>query len=287
MTINPEAVGHEFEAGEASWSSKDCLLYALGVGCGVADPVNGELEFTTENSQEVTQAMLPTMPVVLGAGGVDFSVIGDPNFALMVHGEQSVELQGDIPVEGTATVASKITHIYDKGKAAVVGLENVATGEGGSPLWTTRMSLFFRGEGGFGGDAGPSGGKVEMPDRAADTSITYETRADQALLYRLSGDRNPLHSDPKFAEMAGFPKPILHGLCTYGFTGRALLNGICDGNPATFGHMGARFSSPVFPGEALQVDMWNDGDQVLFQTTASPNTEQSRTVVAGGTFTTR
>jgi len=284
MTINPDAVGHEFEAREASWTSKDCLLYALGVGCGVADPVGSELEFTTENSMNVTQRMLPTMPVVVSGGGTDFSVIGDPNFALMVHGEQSVEIQGDIPVEGVALVATRVSHIYDKGKAAVVGMESVATGDGGAPLWTTRMSLFFRGEGGFGGSPGPSGAKVEMPDRPADISITYATRDDQALLYRLSGDRNPLHSDPAFADMAGFPKPILHGLCTYGFTGRALLDGVCGGDPATFGRMDARFSSPVFPGESLTIDIWTEGEKTLFQTTASPD---NRTVVAGGTFTRR
>jgi acyl dehydratase len=284
MAINPEAVGHEFEPGTTSWTSKDCLLYALGVGAGVDDPVGAELEFTTENSMEITQKMMPTQPVVLGGGGADFSVIGDPNFAMMVHGEQSVELHADIPVEGTATTQTKVTHIYDKGKAAVVGMANTAADDGGNPLWTTTMSLFFRGEGGFGGDPGPSGGKVEMPDRDADMSLTYQTRPDQALLYRLNGDRNPLHSDPKFAEMAGFDKPILHGLCTYGFTGRALLHGLCESDPGRFGKMAARFSSPVMPGEALTISAWTgEGDATLFQTTAS----DGRVVVAGGTFTNR
>ena len=134
------------------------------------------------------------------------------------------------------------------------------------PLFTNTMSVFIRGEGGWGGDRGPSGPQNVPPERAPDHSVTYQTREDQALLYRLSGDRNPLHSDPKFAEMGGFPKPILHGLCTYGFTGRALLHTLCDGDPARFGKMEGRFSSPVFPGEALTVNIWVDGDAAVFQT---------------------
>ena len=141
---------------------------------------------------------------------------------------------------------------------------DVATGE---PLFDTTMSAFIRGEGGFGGDRGPSGPQNVPPDRAPDHSVTYQTRPDQALLYRLSGDRNPLHSDPKFAALAGFDRPILHGLCTYGFTGRALLHTLCDSDPSRFTAMDGRFSSPVLPGEALTVNMWVDGGEAVFQTT--------------------
>jgi acyl dehydratase len=146
------------------------------------------------------------------------------------------------------------------------------------PLFTNSMSAFIRGEGGWGGDRGPSGPKNVPPDRTPDESVTYQTRPDQALLYRLSGDRNPLHSDPKFAEMGGFPKPILHGLCTYGFTGRALLHTLCGGDPAKFTSMDGRFSSPVFPGEALTVNMWIDGDSAVFQTTG----DDGRVVIDAG-----
>ena len=139
MPINPDAVGHVFEAREATWTSKDCLLYALGVGAGAEDPVGAELEFTTENSKGIDQRMLPTMPVVIGAGGMDFSVLGDPNFAMMVHGSQSVEIHNDLPVEGTATGELRVSHIHDKGKAAIVGFQNNVASSDGTPLWTTSM----------------------------------------------------------------------------------------------------------------------------------------------------
>jgi acyl dehydratase len=130
-------------------------------------------------------------------------------------------------------------------------------------------NFFIRGEGGFGGDRGPSGDENKAPDRDPDHAVTYETRIDQALLYRLSGDRNPLHSDPEFAKAGGFPKPILHGMCTYGFTGRALLHTLCGSDPARFKSMEGRFSRPVFPGEALTVRMWVDGQRAIFATESS------------------
>ena len=266
MPINPDAVGETSEPSEGSWTSKDCLIYALGVGAGVLDPTGFELEFTTENSQDTEQKVLPTFPVVIPGGGSVFSKIGDFNPAMLVHGEQSVTLHGPLPVEGTVSSVSRITGIYDKGSGAVVASENVATDtRTGQPLYTTTTSAFIRGEGGFGGDRGPSG-KVEYPERPADHSVTYQTRPDQALLYRLSGDRNPLHSDPKFAAMGGFDRPILHGLCSFGFTGRALLHTLCGSDPARFGSMAARFSKPVLPGDALTVSIWDEGERALFRT---------------------
>ncbi|HKY67069.1 MAG TPA: MaoC/PaaZ C-terminal domain-containing protein [Acidimicrobiales bacterium] len=267
MPINPEAVGTRSEPERRRWSSKDSLIYALGVGAGAEDPLT-ELEFTTENSQQVTQRALPTMPVVLGAGQAGaYSKIGSFNPAMLVHGEQSVELARELPVEGELEAATEVVGVYDKGSGALVVTETTATlVADGEPLFTTRSGAFIRGEGGFGGDRGPSSG-FSAPDRAPDHEVTYPTRTDQALLYRLSGDRNPLHSDPKFAAMAGFDRPILHGLCTYGFTGRALLHALCDGDPAVFRSMTGRFSSPVMPGEALTVRIWVEGDgAALFQT---------------------
>jgi acyl dehydratase len=149
--------------------------------------------------------------------------------------------------------------MYDKGKAAVVVTETTAVLDG-EPLYTNTASVFIRGEGGWGGERGPSGPRNVPPERAPDHSVTYQTSPDQALVYRLSGDRNPLHSDPSFAAMGGFDRPILHGLCTYGFTGRALLHTLCAGDPARFHHIEGRFTSPVFPGEALTIDMWSTGD---------------------------
>ena len=267
MPINPDAVGTRSAPERRRWTSRDSLIYALGVGAGAQDPAD-ELSFTTENSQDVTQRALPTQAVVLGMGGGAFGAIGSFNPAMLVHGEQSVALVRELPVEGEVETVTEITGIYDKGSGALVQAETTATLVGdGQPLFTTGFGAFIRGEGGWGGDRGPSN-RFEAPDRAPDHEVTYPTRSDQALLYRLSGDRNPLHSDPKFAAMAGFPKPILHGLCTYGFTGRALLHTVCGGDPARFRSMGGRFSSPVFPGEALTVRVWLEDDgSAVFQTT--------------------
>ena len=280
MPINPEAVGAKSDPAERSWDSKDALLYAVGVGAGT-----DELVFTTENSKDIQQAVLPTFAVIIGGGGGGaFGKIGTFNPALLVHGEQGIQLEGPIPVSGTVSTVSTITGIYDKGSGAVIATEaeSVDTSTG-KVLFRTSSSIFLRGEGGFGGDRGPSGTGVEFPDRAPDEKITYSTRPDQALTYRLSGDRNPLHSDPSFAAMAGFDRPILHGLCTYGFTGRALLHALCGSDPARFGSMQARFSKPVYPGDDLTVSMWVDGDSALFRT----ETQRGEVVIDGGRFSLR
>jgi acyl dehydratase len=259
MAIDPSAVGQSGGPVERSWTSKDCLLYALGVGAGL-----DELAFTTEKAQQV----LPTMAVVLGArGAVPMQKIGTFNPAMLVHGEQAIELLRPLPADGTLSSTGRIAAIYDKGSGAVVVSETEARdAQSGEVLFRTRSAAFIRGEGGFGGDRGPSGPVHEPPRRKPDHEVTYKTLPEQALLYRLSGDRNPLHSDPEFARRAGFPRPILHGLCTYGFTGRALLHTLCGGEPARFRSMAGRFSKPVFPGEALTACMWLEGNDCLFQT---------------------
>ena len=280
MPINPDAVGAKSDPAERSWDSKDGLLYAVGVGAGT-----DELAFTTENSKDITQSVLPTFAVIIGGGGGGaFGKIGTFNPALLVHGEQGIQLESPIPVSGQVSTVSTITGIYDKGSGAVIATEAESTDTStGKVLFRTSSSIFLRGEGGFGGDRGPSGTGVEFPDRAPDEKITYSTRPDQALTYRLSGDRNPLHSDPSFAAMAGFERPILHGLCTYGFTGRALLHALCGSDPARFGSMHARFSKPVYPGDDLTVSMWVDGDSALFRT----ETQRGEVVIDGGRFSLR
>ena len=255
MPLNPDAVGTEGSPNEASWTSKDALLYAVGIGAGT-----DELAFTTENTANVEQLVFPTFAVVIGWGGESpMRSIGTFNPALLVHGQQAITLHRPIPIAGAVTQRSKIAAMYDKGKAAVVVTEMVAELDG-APLYTNRSSVFIRGEGGWGGERGPSGPQNEPPERPPDHEVTYQTSPDQALLYRLSGDRNPLHSDPAFAAMGGFDRPILHGLCSYGFTGRALLHSLCDSDPAKFHHIEARFASPVLPGDALSVRMWTIGD---------------------------
>ena len=261
MPINPDAVGTRGEPRRRSWNSKDALLYALGVGAGV-----DELQFTTENSKDLPQRVLPTFAVIIGGGGVPFDKVGSFNPAMMLHGAQGIELLDEIPPEGEIESTGSIAAIYDKGTGAVVELlsesVNVATGK---PLLRTKMTAFLRGEGGFGGERGPAV-EFELPSRKADHEVRYATRLDQPLLYRLSGDRNPLHSDPSFAKLGGFERPILHGLCSYGFTGRALLHSICKSDPSRFRSMDARFSKPVMPGDELVVSMWVEGDECLFQT---------------------
>jgi len=261
VPINPDAVGAKGEPTRRSWTSKDALLYALGVGAGV-----DELQFTTENTKDLPQRVLPTFAVVLGGGGVPFGKIGTFNPALMLHGAQGIELLDEIPVEGEIESTGSIGALWDKGKSAVAELlsesVDVATGK---PLFRTRMTAFLRGEGGFGGERGPSP-DFELPDRKPDHEVRYQTRIDQPLLYRLSGDRNPLHSDPSFAKLGGFDRPILHGLCSYGMTGRALLHAVCGSDPARFKAMEARFSKPVMPGDDLVVSMWVDGSECRFQT---------------------
>jgi acyl dehydratase len=172
-------------------------------------------------------------------------------------------------VQGTVRTVATVTGIYDKGSGGLVASENVAVDAAtGDKLVTSRSSVFIRGEGGFGGDRGPSDG-WHRPEREPDHRVLQPTRPEQALLYRLSGDRNPLHADPKFAARGGFSRPILHGLCTYGVTGRALLHAVCGSDPARFRSMSGRFSRPVLPGDTLVVSIWlpeDGGDTAMFQT---------------------
>jgi acyl dehydratase len=275
MPINPEAVGARGTPVRRTWTSKDALLYAVGVGAGTS-----ELAFTTENTKDVRQRVLPTFAVIIGGGGIPMDRIGSFNPMLMVHGEQGIELFDEIPPEGEIESVGEVTAIWDKGSAAVLEFESTSTNVAtGTPLLKTRTMLFCRGEGGWGGDRGPSA-TITFPDRAPDHEVTYQTREDQALTYRLSGDRNPLHSDPSFAAMGGFPKPILHGLCTWGFTGRALLHTLCGGDPGRFKAMNSRFSKPVYPGDALTVAMWVDGDAAQFRT----RNQNGDVVIDQGTF---
>ena len=272
MPINPDAVGAKGEPRRATWTSDDCLLYSLGIGAGVDDPVGRELEFTTENTAGVDQKVFPTMVVLHSfnakGGRSAMSEAGSYDPRMMVHGEQGIKLLRPVPTEGEVETVDEITGIYDKGKGAVVASKTVGTlVADGEPLYEATSSIYIMGEGGFGGDRGPTEKPNVAPDRAPDYEVSATTRPDQALLYRLCGDKNPLHSDKQFSDVGGFPKPILHGLCTYGFTGRLLLHTLCDSDPARFSAMEGRFSSPVLPGEKLTVKVWDEGNgHAIFQT---------------------
>jgi acyl dehydratase len=246
-----------------TWSSKDALLYAVGIGAGTDD-----LAFTTENSAGIEQQVFPTFAVILETRIGRPPRFGDFDPAMLVHGSESVTIHQPLRPSGSVTAQRRVTGIYDKGKAGVATLETVGTAEDGSLLFTATMSIFVRGAGGFGGDRGPSAPDHSPPERDPDHEVTYTTRPDQALLYRLSGDRNPLHSDPSFARRAGFDRPILHGLCTYGFTGRALLSSLCEGDASRLQHIEGRFASPVFPGDPLTIRVWRTGDDTAVFTTS-------------------
>src|SRR5690606_33232564 len=202
-----------------------------------------------------------------------FKRFGPFDWAKLVHAEQGVELLRPLPPQGAVLTTTRIADMFDKGKAAVVVTESESVDEEtGEPMFRARSAFFIGGAGGWGGDRGPSA-TWQAPDRAPDHTVTYATRPDQALLYRLSGDRNPLHSDPAFARRAGFDRPILHGLCTYGFTGRALLHTMAGGEAHRLRSRDARFAAPVLPGETLHVDIRTDGEgEALVQT----RTEEAR-----------
>ncbi|MFG1689592.1 MaoC/PaaZ C-terminal domain-containing protein [Nonomuraea sp. NPDC049269] len=262
MALDHDLIGVESPPHDRVWSAKDTMLYALGVGAGVE-----ELAFTTEKRQRV----LPTF-AVLAAQAPAGRRLGDFDPALLVHAEQAFELHRELPAAGGVRTTSKVTGIYDKGSGALVTSEARAVDpESGELVIISRSAAFIRGEGGFGGERGPRD-EWTPPDRAPDHKVTCPTRPEQALVYRLSGDFNPLHSDPEFAARAGFDRPILHGLCTYGVTGRALLHAVAGSDPGRFGAMSGRFTSPVFPGESLTVSIWVDGPAVLFRTAKDDGT---------------
>ena len=240
---------------------RDTILYALGVGVGSDDPLAAAtLRYVYEDGLQA----LPSMAVVLGYPGF---WLKDPQYGLdwkkILHGEQSIELHRPLPVEGEILGRTRVDAIYDKGpgKGAILyssrEILDAATGES---IATVRQSSFLRGDGGFGGSSEGAPKPHPVPgDRPPDAKVELAIRPDQALIYRLSGDYNPLHIDPAVAVGGGFERPILHGLCTYGFAGRAVLAALCDGDASRLRRLDVRFSSPVYPGETLQVSFWREG----------------------------
>jgi acyl dehydratase len=266
MALDHNIIGVDSAPVEHSWTSADAMLYAVAVGAGQQDPTQ-ELEFTTENSTGRPLRVLPTFANLIdrSIAGLDLGAIDRSG---LVHAEQAVTLHRPLLAEGTARSTSRVVGIYDKGVAALVVAESqvvdVLTSEA---VATCRSAMFIRGEGGFAGDRGPKTQWPE-PDRDPDAVIEYQTRPEQALIYRLTGDRNPLHSDPAFASLGGFSQPILHGMCTYGYTGRALLHAVCGSDPSRFKSMSVRFSNPVVPGAKLTVSIWRAGDVAHFRTSS-------------------
>jgi acyl dehydratase len=270
------AVGATRDPVTIGWDVRDVLLYQLSLGAGVPPSDPGELRYAFERDL----AVLPTFAVVAGNGwrprgarggfnglpGVDI----DPRAIL--HGEQSIEVHGPIPAAGEARSAMALTDVWDKGTAAVLRTRTDVEDLDGRPLWTARASIFVRGEGGFGGDRGPSV-RRPPPDREPDTVVRSPTLPQQALLYRLNGDRNPLHADPEFAAAAGFDAPILHGLCTYGVVCKAIVDGHLGGDVTAVAAFDARFGGIVLPGETLVTSVWEEDGELLVGATTEERGE--------------
>ena len=262
MPIDPAvAIGADLGETSFSWTSSDVLLYHLALGAL-------DLRYTYERDLVVipTFATVAANLRVFDPPAVSFPGV-EIDLAKVLHGKQEITLHRPIPVAGKAVARARIADVFDKGKAAVVVQEVAVTSSDGEPLWTARSSIFARGEGGFGGSRGPSD-RVDWPSRAPDVVLDTPTLPQQALLYRLCGDRNPLHADPSFAQAAGFDRPILHGLCTYGIVARVAIDALLGGDPTRVASFSTKFAGVVYPGEPLRTSIWSDSGRHLIRTTA-------------------
>ncbi len=263
MPIDPaKALGAAPLTSEFSWDTDDVILYHLGIGAGLAGATDpGELAYTYENGLKVLPSfgVVPPFSAMFGINQIDGV---DINLMLVLHGEQELDVHGPIPTDATVTNSARVVEVQDKGKAAVVVLEIETALPDGTVLFTNRFKIFARGEGGFGGEPGETV-TVEPPDREPDAVLRSPTMEHQALIYRLSGDKNPLHADPAFAQMAGFDRPILHGLATYGAVLKAVVDGLLDGDVGRVGAYRVRFAGVVFPGETIVTKAWHTDDGIV------------------------
>jgi len=283
MPIDPKkALGAHMGEGKYTWTKDQVILYHLGVGAGVPPTDRGELEYTYEKNLKVLPSY-GVIPVFGALGGLGNTPGLTFNYAMLLHGEQDIEIHQPIPTEATVTNSGHVAGIYDKGKAALVVLEVKTRDEAGKPLFTNRLSLFLRGEGGLGGESGPKAGN-EAPTRAPDGVITSTTLPQQALIYRLSGDKNPLHADPDFAKMGGFDKPIIHGLCSYGIVCKAIVDKVLGGDVTKVARYQARFAGVGFPGETYLTSYWKEGDKILIQ---AKSKERDAIIISNAAITVR
>ena len=255
----------KFEDIEHSYTERDTMLYALGLGFGEDPNDPKELAYVYEDGLVAA----PSMAVILGYPGF---WLKDPKTGIdwkkVLHGEQWLEVFKPLPVAGTVIGRTSIDQISDKGagKGAVLYLSrDIIDAASGETLARVKMSTFCRGDGGFGGENLPGPVPAVLPDRAPDHVCDLTTLPRQALIYRLSGDYNPLHADPEVARSVGFDRPILHGLATYGLAGRAVLKSICDYDASRLVGLDVRFSAPVYPGETVRFEIWEDGKDVRFR----------------------
>ncbi len=272
MPVNPDiAIGADLGDVTFSWTESDVLLYHLGIGAGSRPGDNLDPKALRYTLDDANLQVLPSFGIVVPT----FHMTDPPpldlpgcelDLANIVHGAQEIRVTGPVPTSGTATLSRRISEIWDKGKAAVIWQEGTARGADGNELWTVRSSMFVKGEGGWGGDRGDATA-VAVPERKPDVDTSYDVTPQQAMLYRLCGDRNPLHADPAFAQGAGFPAPILHGLCSYGIVLRTVTDELLGGDAAKVGGFSARFAGVVFPGETIRVQAWDEGGQIVVSAT--------------------
>ncbi len=268
MAINLDAAGKEMDPIDFSWDMRDVQLYNTGIGAT-------ELEYTYEAKLKV----LPTFAVVPPFMQLANSVgVVNGNIFMLLHGEQRFEiLKPQLPIKADTITTAKIgDNIWDKGKGAVYTVETLTKTKDGEELFKNLFTLFLRGEGGWGGEKGP-GVKNEAPDREPDAIVEDQTHSNQHLVYRLSGDVNPLHIDPEFAKLGGFDKPILHGLCTYGYVCRAAIKTFMDNDSEKLKSFDARFRNVVFPGQKIITKMWKESDKKII---ISAETDDGRQVIA-------
>jgi acyl dehydratase len=279
MTIEyPKILELQENGVEFEYSDRDTMLYALGVGLG-ADPMNEkELPFVYEQNLRA----VPTLATVVAWGaGVNTERLG-VNYKMVLHGEEETLFHRPMPTAGKLKADSGVVEVYDKGegRGALIIRQTVLRDQlDGEPIATLNRTILARGDGGTGGVQSPAPVPHATPQRAPDKQVTYTTRPDQALIYRLCGDRNPLHVDPAVGQSVGFERPILHGLCTYGITCRAVLESYCDFDSARMASHAARFSAPVFPGDTIVVDLWKDGDVISFEASVPG---RDKTVIKNG-----
>ena len=272
MPINRDALlARPFPDVRQTYTTRDTILYALGLGLG-QDPMDpDQLRYTYEGAQGSDKGgglqTLPTMGVVLGFPGFWLS---DPTIGAdwkrLLHGEQSIEILRPIPPAGTVIGRTRVTDVIDKGPgkgALVFSTRDITDADTGDLLARTTITTFLRGDGGFGGPNHPAPAPHPIPDRTPDQTVTWPTLPQAALIYRLSGDPNPLHADPEIARAAGFDRPVLHGLATFGIAGYALTR--AAGAPERIASIQARFTAPVFPGETIETDLWHDGTTISFR----------------------
>ena len=264
--LSPDVVGLELPASTFDYEERDVMLYALGIGAK-------ELPFIFERNLKVipTFAVIPAFPALMGlAQNVEINPV------MLLHGEQGFRIAKTIPTSGSLTTSGTVTGVYDKGKGALITIDSTTTDASGETVFTNTSGVFVRGAGGFGGERGPGAGN-KAPERAPDKSLAETTLDIQAAIYRLSGDRNPLHIDPDFAKMAGYDRPILHGLCSFGYAGRAVLAEYCDNDPDRLVGLSVRFTGVVYPGDTITTEMWDEGDgKIIVQS----KTQEGRVVIS-------